>query len=124
MQNNPNSLSSFTPQESWNDPFFKECTSVQLACYKTAALRVFNSTYIYVNGAGLYSFFNNYDSGCISTTSCDTYKVIMEQSEGIHMYGLNTVAAVYMAAVDGVALARGDANANTFCDTVALFEYP
>lgn len=48
----------------------------------------------------------------------------MEQSEGIHIFGLNTVAAVNMAVVDGVPLARGDANANTFADTVALFEYP
>lgn len=75
-------------------------------------------------GAGLYSFFNNYDSACIPTTSCDTYKVVMEKSEAVHIYGLNTVAAVNMAVVDGVPLARGDLNANTFADTVALFEYP
>lgn len=123
MQNNPNSLASFTPQDDWNDPFFTECSSVQTSCFKTNALRIFNSTYIYVNGAGLYSFFQNYDSACIDTTSCDTYKVVMEQSEGIHMYGLNTVAAVNMAVVDGVALAPGMSNVNTFCDTVMLFEY-
>lgn len=124
MQNNPNALASFTPQEKWNDPFFAECAPTQLVCYKTAAVRIVNSTYIYIYGAGLYSFFQNYDSACIKTKTCDTYKVIMEKSEGVHMYGLNTVAAVYMAAVDGIALARGDANANTFADTVALFEYP
>lgn len=48
----------------------------------------------------------------------------MEKSEAVHIYGLNTVAGVNMAVVDGVALARGDANHNTFADTVALFEYP
>ena len=122
MQNNPNSLSSFQPNSRYSDPTFDEC--YQATCYKTFALRLFNSTYTFVYGAGLYSFFNNYDQGCLLTESCQILMVSLEQSEGIYMYALNTKAAVNMVEVDKVAIVPQAANPNGFCQTVAVFEYP
>jgi glucan 1,3-beta-glucosidase len=77
-----------------------------------------------VYGAGLYSFFNNYDSGCITTTNCQQYMVSIQSSEAVYLFGLNTVAVQTLVEVDGVILVPAGANVNTFCNTLALFEYP
>ena len=122
MQDNPNSLSSFQPNPVYSDPTFTEC--FQAPCYKTFGLRFFNSTYVLVYGAGLYSFFNNYDQGCLLTESCQILMVSLEQSEGIYMYSLSTKAALNMVEVDQVAIVPQAANPNGFCQTCALFEYP
>lgn len=122
MQNNPDALSSFTPQAAWSDPTFDECYAA--ICPKTFALRFFNSTYILMYGAGFYSFFNNYDSGCLLTKNCQSLMVSLEQSQAIYMYGLSTVAAENMVEVDKVALVPAEQNDNSFCQTVGLFEYP
>ena len=87
-------------------------------------LRIYNSTYILVYGAGLYSFFDNYDSGCLLTSSCQQNMVSIEASEGIYLYALSTEGAQNMVEVDGVALVPEGLNGNNFCDTVAVFEYP
>jgi glucan 1,3-beta-glucosidase len=122
MQNNPNALSSFQPLEEWSDPGFEDCFLP--TCAKTYGLMIQNSTYIFNYGAGLYSFFNNYDSGCITTTNCQQYMVSIKGSEAVYLFGLNTVAAQTLVEVDGVSLVPEGANVNTFCRTVALFEYP
>ncbi len=122
MQANPNALASFTPNSVYSDPTFAEC--FQPPCYKTFGLRFFNSTYVFVYGAGLYSFFDNYDQGCLLTESCQILMVSLEQSEGIYVYALNTKAALNMVEVDGVAIVPQAANPNGFCQTNALFEYP
>lgn len=122
MQSNPNSLSAFVPQTKWSDPAFAECFLQR--CYKTIALRIFNSKFIYNYGAGLYSFFENYDSACLTTVSCDQRRVVIEQSEGIYMYAMTSVGAEYLFEVDGVLMAPQADNANTFGQTVGFFEYP
>jgi glucan 1,3-beta-glucosidase len=123
MQNDPNSLNAFTPQDVYSDPTFDECGIVD-TCYKTFGLRLFNSTYVYTYGAGLYSFFNNYDQGCLLTESCQWLMVSMEQSEGIYLYALSTEAATNMVEVDQIPLVNQADNTNGFCQTVAIFEYP
>lgn len=122
MQNNPNSLTPFAPTTTYSDPDFSNCFLP--TCYKTFGLRFFNSTYILVYGAGLYSFFNNYDSGCLLTLNCQQNIVSLEQSEGIYVYALSTEASENMVEVDMVELVPQAANKNGFCQTVALFEYP
>lgn len=122
MQNNPNALTPYTPQAAWSDPTFEEC--YQSICPKTFALRFFNSTYSLIYGAGFYSFFNNYDSGCLLTRNCQSLMVSLEQSQAIYIYGLSTVAAENMVEVDFVALVPQAYNSNSFCSSVSLFEYP
>lgn len=122
MQDNPNSVDSFSINKAYSDPDFGEC--YQATCYKTYGLRFFNSTYSFVYGAGLYSFFNNYDQGCLLTESCQILMVSLEQSEGIYLYALSTKAATNMVEVDRVAIVPQAANDNGFCQTVAIFEYP
>lgn len=122
MQDNPNALDPFTPQTEYSDPTFSECYSA--TCYKTFGLRIYNSTYIFTYGAGLYSFFNNYDQGCLLTEACQQLSVSLEQSEAVYLYALSTKAATNMVEVDQVAIVPQAANPNGFCQTVAVFEYP
>lgn len=113
MQNNPDALTPFAPLTAWSDPTFSNCFTP--TCYKTFGLRFFNSTYVLVYGAGLYSFFNNYDSGCILTLNCQQNMVSLEQSEGIYLFALNTEASEHMVEVDLVELVPQAANTNGFC---------
>ncbi|THX21005.1 glycoside hydrolase family 55 protein, partial [Aureobasidium pullulans] len=122
MQDNPNAISPYPPLSNWNDPTFSDCFTVN--CPKTWGLRIFNSTYIFAYGAGMYSFFNNYDSGCLATTNCQQKMVSVEQSQGIYLYAVNTVGSSNLVTVDQVDLVPAISNANGFADTVAIFEYP
>ena len=122
MQNNPSALSTYQPLESWSDPTFENCFLA--TCAKTYGLAFKNSTSILNYGAGLYSFFNNYDVGCLATTNCQQFMVTIEKSQGIYLYGLNTVGTEIMVEVDGVALVPEGANTNSFTETLAVFEYP
>ncbi|KAI4719157.1 glycoside hydrolase family 55 protein [Aureobasidium sp. EXF-10727] len=122
MQNNPNAIAPYPPMSNWNDPTFSDCFTSN--CPKTWGCRIFNSTYIFVYGAGMYSFFNNYDSGCLATTNCQQKMVSVEQSQGIYMYAVNTVGSLNLVTVDQVDLVPSISNGNGFADTVAIFEYP
>lgn len=122
MQANPNSITPYPPNPDYSDPMFTTCR--QPNCYKTFGLRVYNSSYIYLYGAGMYSFFENYDSGCLVTNTCQQTMVSVEMSEAVYFFALNTVGAETMIEVDGVAIALNDVNTNGFAETVAVFEYP
>ena len=122
MQDNPNSLVPFPVEASLSDPTFSDCFDA--TCFKTFGLRIYNSTYVLGYGAGLYSFFNNYDSGCLITESCQEQMVALEKSEAVYLFGLNTKASENMVEVDEVSLVPQFPNMNGFCQTVAIFEYP
>ncbi|OCL04477.1 glycoside hydrolase family 55 protein [Glonium stellatum] len=121
FQGNPNALDPFPPDPRYFDPTFENC--FQAICYKTLGLRIYNSTYVLNYGAGLYSFFNNYDQCCLLTEACQQDMVEIELSEGIYLYGLSTLASQSMVTVDYTALVPSLANLDTFCQTVAIFEY-
>lgn len=122
MQANPNALQPFPPLESWSDPTFPNCYAS--TCWKTFGLRIFNSTNILMYGLGLYSFFDNYQQGCLLTSNCQQNMIDIAESEGIYMFAVNTKASTNMVQVDGVELVPGAPNENNFADTLAVFEYP
>ncbi|KAL4787440.1 pectate lyase superfamily protein-domain-containing protein [Aspergillus varians] len=118
-QANPNALVPFTPQTKWNDPDFATCTTD--ACKKAWGLRVTNSTNVYVYGAGLYSFFENYGQTCLGG-SCQENMVEVDCSD-VHIFGLSTIASTNMiVSSDGKSLVPQEGNESTFCSTIALFE--
>jgi glucan 1,3-beta-glucosidase len=121
MQSNPDALSAgYSPLDSLSDPMFSTCTDE--LCKKTWGLRIFESSDVYVYGAGLYSFFDNYQQACLLTESCQDNMVSIECSSDVYLYGLNTKAATNMVVVDGVSQALQSDNENGFCQTIALFE--
>lgn len=121
MQSNPTALNGgFTPSPTYSDPDFSACTTD--ACRKAWGLRVFASSDIHVYGAGLYSFFDNYDQSCLATESCQENMVSVECSSAVNLWALSTKASTNMVTVDGAGVVNQKDNRDNFCSTLALFE--
>jgi hypothetical protein len=84
-------------------------------------VRAVNSKDIFIYGAGLYSFFDNYSQDCLKTESCQQNMVSLESSQ-VHFFGLSTKASVNMLTVDGQSAALDKDNRNNFCATLAFFQ--
>ncbi|KAL8829350.1 MAG: hypothetical protein Q9170_006211 [Blastenia crenularia] len=121
FQSNPDALQPFTPNPTFSDPDFSHCTTP--ACKKAWGLRVLGSQDIHVFGAGLYSFFENYDQTCLATESCQENMVSLEcGNENIYLWGLSTKASTNMVTVDGTGVVKQADNRDNFCSTLAVFE--
>lgn len=118
MQGNPDANTPFTANTKYNDPSFTSCTADN--CARTWGLRVVDSQDVYVFGAGLYSFFDNYGQDCLETESCQENIVSIENSAA-HMYGLSTKASVNMLTVNGKSQALDSDNRNNYCATLSYF---
>jgi glucan 1,3-beta-glucosidase len=121
-QPNPDATIPFSPVPSLNDPVFTESSTANTA--DAWGLRILSSSDILVYGAGLYSFFNNYNVECSQVgqgEACQNRIFSVEQSSNVELYCLNTVGTTEMITLDGVDEAVWSSNVNTFIDTVALF---
>ncbi|CAI7632733.1 unnamed protein product [Penicillium viridicatum] len=119
-QSNPTSLTPYTSQKSWNDPDFANCTTN--SCRKAWGLRVLGSSDVFVYGAGLYSFFENYAQSCLNSEDCQENMVEVDCSD-VKLYGLSTKASVNMVtSSSGKSLVPQKPNRSNFCSTIALFE--
>jgi len=126
MQSNPGALAGgFTPVKTFVDPTFSDCKNSTGAntCAKSWGLRMVNSQDVLVYGAGLYSFFDNYNQQCLETESCQENMVSIENcSKNVYLWGLNTKAATNMVTVNGKSMVNQKDNSNNFCQTIAVFE--
>ncbi|KAF3934589.1 hypothetical protein ABW20_dc0100916 [Dactylellina cionopaga] len=105
-----------------NDPNFNSCYNDPL-CATSWAIRILGSDHISVYGAGLYSWFQNYDQTCLATNKCQTSLAYIDDqsSEKTVFYNLVTVGAqVMMTTLDGV-LAWSEDNKNGFASSVLAF---
>ena len=122
MQSNPTALNGgFQPSTTYSDPDFGSCNG-NAACEKAWGLRVYASTNILVYGAGLYSFFDNYDQTCLASESCQVNMVSIECSTTAYLWALSTKASTNMVTVDGVGVVKQEDNMSNFCQTIAVFE--
>ena len=122
FQSNPNALQPFAPNGNFNDPNFSSCTTD--SCRKAWGLRIVDSSNILVYGAGLYSFFDNYDQTCLNTESCQQNMVGVDGSSQVYIYALATKASTNMVTVNGNGAVPQADNRDNFCSTVAVFESP
>jgi hypothetical protein len=118
FQSNPDASTPFTANSAYSDPVFSGSASVN----KAWGLRIVDSEDIFVFGAGLYSFFDNYDQTCLNTESCQENILSLEISDGIYLYGVSTKASTNMVSVDGSSAALDSDNRNNFCATISQFE--
>ncbi|KZF24126.1 glycoside hydrolase family 55 protein [Xylona heveae TC161] len=119
-QSNPNALTPFTPQTSWQDPTFSDCTDD--SCRKSWSLRITDSSDVFVYGAGLYSFFENYDQTCLQPETCQTNIVSIEgSSSDVWLFALTTIASTYMVTLDGTGVVLGLDNKDTFAQSIAEY---
>lgn len=118
MQGNPDANTPFTANTAYNDPSFTTCTADN--CARTWGLRIVDSEDVYVYGAGLYSFFDNYDQTCLETENCQESIVSIENSAA-HVFGLSTKASKNMLTVNGKSQALDADNRNNYCATLSYF---
>jgi hypothetical protein len=101
---------------------------------KAWGLRVVNSSDVLVYGAGLYSFFDNYNQVCVPEQNCQNKMVSIEGAvNNLHLFGLSTKASVSMVSTSGGGFvdANGRAvmdvqvpdmdNRSNFCATIAFW---
>lgn len=80
-----------------NDPTFANCTAGSLSCAVSWAVRILDSNNIYVLGAGLYSWFQDYQQTiCLAAEDCQDRVFGIEQSSNIWVYNLVTKGVVEM----------------------------
>lgn len=72
------------------------CGALHAGCYSSWALRIVDSSAIYVLGAGLYSWFSNYDKKCVEKGNCQDRAVEVQQSDGLWIYNLCTKGTLEM----------------------------
>jgi hypothetical protein len=120
MQGNPDARVPYTSQAKYADPDWSTCTDS--LCARTYGIRVVNSSNTLIYGAGMYSFFNNYDGNtCVNANNCQDNIIDVRNSQ-VHFFGISTKASINMITLNGQGAVFDRDNRNTFCGTVASFE--
>ena len=124
-QPNPPAYLPFPAVPSIHDPDYTAiCSNSTATNCDGYGLRILNSSSILTYGAGLYSFFDNYNTSCSAQGNGETCQPRILSLEGtlsnVDIYNLNTVGATSMINRDGVSLASFADNVSGFEDTIAL----
>ncbi|KAI1420009.1 glycoside hydrolase family 55 protein [Xylaria sp. FL1777] len=127
-QPNPSARSPY-PLNTTSDPNFDvSCPKATAAsnCAEAWGLAVQASKNVLIYGAGLYSFFSNYNTSCSdagASTLCQQGMVLYDAAAttNFRIYGLNTVGAYGMIYEDTVRLATYDYNINVYPSSIISF---
>ncbi|KAF2143341.1 glycoside hydrolase family 55 protein [Aplosporella prunicola CBS 121167] len=118
MQGNPDATTPFTVQAAYGDPDFSTITGTRAK--KAWGLRIKDSQDVLIYGAGLYSFFDNYNQECLATADCQLHMVAIDgTNSNIDILGLTTKAAANMVTVEGKGVVTADDNKSVYGDTIA-----
>ncbi|PGH35768.1 hypothetical protein GX50_01351 [[Emmonsia] crescens] len=84
------------------DPIYKNCRHGSPGCDASWALRIIESSEIYIAGAGIYSWFTTYTQECIATRTCQNSLIQLEgNGRGVRIHNLITIGATNMIISDG-----------------------
>ncbi|KAI4724637.1 pectin lyase-like protein [Aureobasidium sp. EXF-10728] len=97
FQPKPQASKPFTIGRFMEDPTYPMCDGPRDNCEEAYALRIINSTDVFIYGAGLYSFFDNFKQGCLGTESCQQRLVETSFSQGVWIMNMFTKGAVEVA---------------------------
>lgn len=100
------------------DPSWDYCDGSSINCAFSWGVRVLNSANIYVYGAGLYSWFNQYDQACVKREDCQDRIFEISSSSAVWIYSLITKASVEMISPSGGLSVLGKDNKISYCDIV------
>ncbi|KAH6606872.1 glycoside hydrolase family 55 [Trichoderma cornu-damae] len=120
MQGNPDARVPFTYNARYADPDWSRCTTS--TCARTWGIRAVNSSNTLIYGAGMYSFFNNYDSTvCTNANNCQDNMIDIQNSQ-VKLFGISTKASVSIVNLNGQQAVFDRDNRATYCGTIASFE--
>ncbi|KAK8029707.1 pectin lyase-like protein [Apiospora rasikravindrae] len=115
----PKAPAPFSPGLFSNDPTFTDCIAdTTSGCATSWAVRIIDSSSIYVLGAGVYSWFNDYSQNCLETEDCQLRGFEVEQTSDIWIYNLCTKAVVEMISPLGGIPTYARDNMNGFLSSV------
>lgn len=119
--NPPADKSPYLMNVTLHDPDYSRCPPGKCSAL---ALRILETKDIFIYGAGLYSFFNYYDTSCsdFPTEGCQTHIFSVEgNSTSLVLYSLNTVGVEYMVAFGTESLGDSSENLAEYGGTIAAF---
>ncbi|KAF7184859.1 hypothetical protein CNMCM7691_007065 [Aspergillus felis] len=121
-QPKPNALSPYTANSYFpSDPTYKDCSDD--LCRGAWALRVLNSTDVFIYSAGFYSWFQAYDESCVSVEHCQQSLIQTNYAKGLWMYNIFTKGNVEVVSPEGglPALLFNDTTRNGFTSEIAAW---
>ncbi|KAK6504485.1 hypothetical protein TWF506_002680 [Arthrobotrys conoides] len=111
-------ISSFTL-----DPGFRDCDPTSITCPVSWALRIVQSEDVHLYGAGLYSWFQNYDQGCLRGSGCQWNVAQVDgATKKLRMQNFVTVGASVMLNNPRNLAIFADKNRNGFASSALGFE--
>ncbi|KAJ7771682.1 exo-beta-1,3-glucanase [Mycena metata] len=113
-QPTPSPPGPFTVNSAYNDPSFNGVSAAW-------GLVVSSSTNILVFGAGLYSFFSDYDQACLTPQDCQSQILNIDSTSSISIYSLQTVGTTWQLSIEGAGVINQDSNPNGFAATVTAW---
>jgi hypothetical protein len=114
----PNAPQPFTTGLFSNDPDFSTCQPTNTRCALSWAVRIVDSSTIYMPGAGLYSWFSGYSQVCVGNENCQHRGFEVEESSDIWIYNLCTKAIVEMISPVGGTPTYARNNMNGFLSSI------
>ncbi|KAJ6514577.1 exo-beta-1,3-glucanase [Mycena vulgaris] len=99
----PVAPSPFTVNSAFNDPSFTGISSAW-------GLTVSGSSNILVFGAGLYSFFNNYNQDCLTPVNCQSQILNIDSTSSINIYSLATIGVTMQLSINQVGVINENSN--------------
>ncbi|KUJ14026.1 pectin lyase-like protein [Mollisia scopiformis] len=98
-QPNPNSLSPYTIGQFPSDPTFENCADD--TCRGAWALRVIESSNVFIYSAGFYSFFQNNQLGCAPEEDCQLALIDTNFVSGLWIYNIFTKGNIQIVSPQG-----------------------
>ncbi|THH06760.1 hypothetical protein EW145_g3870 [Phellinidium pouzarii] len=114
-QPNPAPPTPFTSNSAYEDPAYSASQSMAWA------VSITNSQNIIIFGAGLYSFFQDYNQACLDSNSCQSQIFNIDSGSTVAVYSLSTVAATFQLSVSGTGVINQAANRNGLQSTVTVW---
>lgn len=112
FQPSPGAPGPFVTNAQWKDPSFPTGLA------HSWGLNVAASTDIIVFGAGLYSFFQNYNQNCLKTFNCQPQILNIDSASSVSIFSLSTVATTFQVSVNGQGIVNQSLNRNGLASTV------
>lgn len=97
------------------DPDFKDCDPNDRRCAFSWGVLINKSKDIFVYGAGLYSWFQEYEQTCLETMDCQKKMVQILESTAIWVYNMATVGVLEM--LSGPTVIEAEPNRNSYAST-------
>ncbi|KAF8184871.1 exo-beta-1,3-glucanase [Mycena galopus ATCC 62051] len=110
-QPTPVAPSPFTVESAYSDPSFDGVTNAW-------GLNIATSSNILIFGAGLYSFYSDYDQTCLTAENCQSQILNIDSTSSVYIYSLQTVGTTFQLSVNQAGVVNQASNQNGFAATL------